>query len=376
MSDFHFVCEHLTVGYAGEPLISEINFHLPRGSILCLIGPNGAGKTTILRSLIRQLPPLTGTAYLNGRDLYAIPPRELARELSLVLTQPVQTELMNCFEVVATGRHPYTGRFGQLSQKDREKVIASLREVDIVELAGRDFRHCSDGEKQRVMLARALCQEASVMILDEPTSHLDVRYKLEFLTTLQKLSRQGITVIMSLHELDFAMRVADLIASVKGDKIDRIGPPAEIFQGRYPAELYELRSGQILSSEASPELPRPEGPPRHFVLAGAGEATVVMRALQRAERPFACGFLQTHEADYATARALAQETIATQPYDCPGEIECQAALGLLEEVETIVLTQPVEKLQTLGDAWLKVIEAGRARGKAFATREDILRYGL
>ena len=144
-----------------------------------------------------------------------MPGKEMAQRLSVVLTERVNPEMMNCEDVVATGRYPYTGKFGILSQEDWKIVRESMELVRITELANRDFNKISDGQKQRVMLARALCQQPDVIVLDEPTSFLDIRYKLEFLSILQEMSRKrNLTVLMSLHELDLAGRNTETIQRV------------------------------------------------------------------------------------------------------------------------------------------------------------------
>ena len=165
MDNFYFYTEALTVGYHGVPLIKDIRLELKKGEILTLIGPNGAGKTTILRSIIRQLSPLCGTAWLDGRKISEMTGNELARELAVVLTERIRPEMMTCGDVVATGRYPYTGKFGVLSGEDKRIVDESMELVRIHELKDRDFDKISDGQKQRVMLARALCQQPDLIVL-------------------------------------------------------------------------------------------------------------------------------------------------------------------------------------------------------------------
>ena len=193
------------MGYHGVPLIKNIEICLKKGEILTLIGPNGAGKTTILKSIIRQLEPIGGVARLEGQEIGKLSGNELSKKLSVVLTERVRPELMTCEDVVATGRYPYTGRFGLLSREDWSLVREAMELVHVEELRQRDFTKISDGQKQRVMLARAICQEPDIIVLDEPTSFLDIRYKLEFLSILQRMSREkNLSVIMSLHELELA----------------------------------------------------------------------------------------------------------------------------------------------------------------------------
>ena len=152
-----------------------IRIRVEAGEILCLIGPNGAGKSTILKTLIRQLQPIGGTVLLENTPLPDMKERELARKSAAVLTGRIAPELMTCEEVVAMGRYPYTGMLGILSDADREKVDETIRIVGMEEIRKKDFDRISDGQRQRVMLARALCQEPKLLVMDEPTSFLDIR---------------------------------------------------------------------------------------------------------------------------------------------------------------------------------------------------------
>ena len=209
--------ENLAVGYGGRALITGIDLTLRRGAILTLIGPNGAGKSTILKSIIRQLALIGGTVFLDGRDMAGLPEQEMAKQLSVMMTGQIHPELMTCFDVAATGRYPYTGRLGILSRADIAKVEECLELVHASELAERDFSRISDGQRQRVLLARALCQEPDVLVLDEPTSFLDIRHKLELLAILKDMVRtRQLAVVMSLHELDLAQKVSDWVVCVHG----------------------------------------------------------------------------------------------------------------------------------------------------------------
>ena len=255
----YFCLDHLNVGYEGTVVIEDVNIGIAQGEILTLIGPNGAGKSTILKTITRQLEPISGVVRFNGVDWTTIERHKLAQMISVLLTERIRPELMTCEDVVAMGRYPYTGSLGVLQPEDQKIVDEAMELVHVSELAEKDFSAISDGQRQRVMLARAICQQPDLMILDEPTSFLDVRYKLELLNILQKMSRErGMTVVMSLHELDLAERVSDRIMTVRPGRpgvIDRFGTSEEIFTPGYIDDLYGLTVGSYDESSGRVELP-------------------------------------------------------------------------------------------------------------------------
>ena len=227
----------LSVGYNGKTLISKVALSVQRGRIVTLIGPNGSGKSTILKTIIGQLPSISGSVFLDGADMRSRSRGDVARRMAILMTARMDPELMTCRDVVSTGRYPYTGHLGVLRPEDKAIVEQSLRETDALDFADRPFQSISDGQRQRVLLARALCQQPELIVLDEPTSFLDIRYKLELLTILKRMVREEhLAVLMSLHELDLAARVSDTVVCVAGDRIDRVGPPSEIFTPEVPDE--------------------------------------------------------------------------------------------------------------------------------------------
>ena len=244
MQAFYLQTQDMTVGY-DKPLIEHIDLRLRRGEIMTLIGPNGAGKSTILKTIVRQLRLLGGVVELDGQSLASLDNKTVAQKMSVLMTERHQPELMTCRDVAAAGRYPYTGRMGVLSQADRAKVDEALAQVRAADLADRPFSAISDGQRQRILLARALCQEPEIIVLDEPTSFLDIRYKLELLTVLKRMVRENdLAVLLSLHELELAQRVSDIVVCVAGDRIDRVGTPEEIFTSDYIAQLYHLERGK------------------------------------------------------------------------------------------------------------------------------------
>ena len=183
----------LSAGYNGKALLEGVSVSAGPGQIVTLIGPNGAGKTTLLKTLAGLIPPVNGSVSICGQDLGQMEERKAASYISVVMTRPPDPELMSAFEVAAAGRYPYTGTFGMLSDRDREKTLAAMEMTGTAHLAGSAFSTLSDGQKQRVMLARAICQEPKVMILDEPASFLDIRHKLALLKILEELAgREGL----------------------------------------------------------------------------------------------------------------------------------------------------------------------------------------
>lgn len=250
MDNYYFRAEHVCVGYDEKPVIRDIEFALPKGEILTLIGPNGAGKSTFLKSIARQLRLIGGVVYLDHTELTRMSGAELSQRMAVVFTDRIKTELMTCEDVVATGRYPYTGRFGILSGEDYAKVEEAMELVHIAEMGQQDFAKISDGQKQRVMLARAICQEPEIVILDEPTSYLDVKYKLEFLSVLLELrDKKQLTVIMSLHELELARLVSDKILCLKGETVERYGTPGEIFGTGFIEWLFDISEEGFAGNE-------------------------------------------------------------------------------------------------------------------------------
>jgi len=337
MDGVRLYTEDLAVGYNGKALIREIALSLRPGEIMTLIGPNGAGKSTILKSIIRQLTLVRGTVCLDGRDMARFTEQEVSRRMSVLMTSHIQPELMTCADVVATGRYPYTGRLGILTGEDWEKVAQCLELVHASALADRDFTRISDGQRQRVLLARALCQEPEVLVLDEPTSFLDIRHKLELLAILKDMVRsRQLAVLMSLHELDLAQKVSDRVVCVHGDRIERQGPPETIFTSEYMMELYGAARGSYNALFGSLELEAVSGTPEVFVIGGGGAGIPVYRQLQRQGVPFAAGVLQENDLDFPVASVLAVRVAGERPFQPIGEAAFRQAAELMGQCERVL----------------------------------------
>lgn len=363
MENYYFKMDHLSVGYNKKALIHDICIGIKKGEIVTLIGPNGSGKSTILKSITRQLQIIGGKVYFDDQNLTSFSFRDLSTRMAVVLTERMKPELMTCHDIVATGRYPYTGRLGLLTREDEEKVEEAMRAVHAQELGSRDFNNISDGQRQRVLLARAICQEPDIIILDEPTSFLDIKHKLDLLSILRDMAKmKHITVIMSLHEIDLAQKIADKIICVKGDTISHFGRPEDIFEENMIRDLYDINNGFFGSSGfGSIELPKPEGEAKTFVICGNGTGIPVFRQLQKEHTPFIAGILYTNDVDYRLARLLAADVITERPFMDISEETFQKALRVMEQCERIICTDvPVGSCNMrLG----QLIEAAKKSGK-------------
>lgn len=333
-----YLCaENAAVGYGKHKIVENITLTIKRGQIVTLIGPNGAGKSTILKSFTRQLPLLEGKAIMDGRLLEQYTAEELAKKVAMVMTERIHTELMSCGEVTSTGRYPYTGRMGLLSKTDREKVWQALSMVQAEELAEIPFESISDGQRQRIMLARAICQEPELLILDEPTSFLDIRHKLELLSILKELVRQkNLAVLMSLHELDLAQKISDTVICIKDGRIDKMGTPEEVFSASYIAELYGITKGSYHAGLGFLELEPAKNHPKVFVIGGGGKGIPVYHRLQREGIAFYAGVIHENDVEYPVAKALAAEVVSEQAFEPISEIQKEKAWQLLCKCSQVI----------------------------------------
>ncbi|MDZ7659787.1 ABC transporter ATP-binding protein [Fodinibius sp.] len=208
---------------------SNINVALQGGEVVCLLGPNGSGKSTLIRTLAGLHNPLDGEVLLNGKNLRECAVKEIAQKVSTVLTDRITIGNISVYELVAFGRSPYTGWFGSLDKKDEEIVEWAIASAGIEQFVGRDVLHLSDGERQKVMIARALAQDTSAVLLDEPTAHLDLPNRVEIIRLLRKLAhdtQKGI--LLSTHELDLALKAADTLWLISRDGKVITGTPEDL----------------------------------------------------------------------------------------------------------------------------------------------------
>ncbi len=229
----HLSTTQLRIGYQSkgrEICVAETpELHINAGDFICLLGPNGAGKSTLIRTLAGIQAPLQGTVTLDNQPYESISPRERARKISIVLTETPPLGLLDAYSLVALGRHPHSGQFGTLGQADRNRIDWALQVMDALKFRNSPVAQLSDGERQKLLVARALAQETPLMLLDEPTAFLDLSRRVELMATLRRLVRQeDMGILLSTHDLDLALRFADRIWLLNDDGTLLKGYPEEL----------------------------------------------------------------------------------------------------------------------------------------------------
>lgn len=231
---------NLAIGYGKKVIVDNISIEIEKGKITSCIGPNGSGKSTLLKVLSGLMTAVSGEVFIENKSLSELSDMDKARIIAVMMTGYSKTEFMSCQEVVSLGRYPYTGRFGILSREDVKHVNEAMTLVGVEDLRDRDFMKLSDGQRQRVLLARAICQQPKLLIMDEPTTYLDISYKLELLSILRKLVDDiGLTVLMSVHDLELAKRISDNVIYVSDNKcrMDRVD---NVFTDEFIMDLYNV----------------------------------------------------------------------------------------------------------------------------------------
>ena len=340
--------EDLVFGYTDQVLLYGVQMQVQSGEMVGLLGPNGSGKTTLLRLLSGTLQPQKGRILLEERELASWGRRGIAQRVAVV---PQELQVPFAFTVeqmVALGRTPFISLWGNRSRQDREIVRASMRLAEVEQLSERVFHELSGGERQRVTLAMALAQQPRLLLLDEPTSHLDIKYQLETLELVRRLNREtGVTVIAAMHDLNLAARYFPrLLLFQRGIVAD--GGPAEVLEPRLLQRVYgvEVQVGVMRGSEHLSVLPPGETVERELdgkpapaihVMAGGGSGALVMRALADARMAFSAGILNIGDSDHTLALRLANEVITEQPFSPVTEATRQRLHTRLQAISLLIV---------------------------------------
>jgi len=331
--------DHLKVGYGKKIVVTDINIALLEGQFICLLGPNGSGKSTILKTLVRMLQPLGGEVYLNERNIITMNNQDMAKTTAVVLTDPITPGLLTVYDIVMLGRYPHTGFMGKPADEDSAKVFDVLKMVNAADLAQRYFTELSDGEKQKVMLARALAQEPKLIVLDEPTSHLDARHRIEVMLILRQLTQEkGVTVIASLHDIDLAMKACDVAILIKDEQILACGTPEDVLQEDLVTKLYGMENATFSSKLGGVELRSRQQGTSVFVVAGGGTGAGIYRALAKQRVHIITGILTENDIDYHIAKAIGIEIISLPAYETIGDNIIQRTSQRMDEIKQVIDT--------------------------------------
>lgn len=223
------VANGLSAGYGGAPILEDFSLEIAPGKITAIVGANACGKSTLLRTVSRLLLPKAGQVMLDGQSIHQMPPRDLAREMGLLPQSPLAPEGISVLDLVSRGRHPHQGLFSRWSSADDTAVAQALEATGLASFAERDVDALSGGQRQRVWIAMALAQQTDILLLDEPTTYLDIAHQIEVLELLRDLNRtRGTTIVMVLHDLNLAARYADILAAMVKGRLDCIGSPEEV----------------------------------------------------------------------------------------------------------------------------------------------------
>ena len=233
----------LGLGYGDVRIVEGLNVDVPIGQVTVIVGANGCGKSTLLRGLARLLHPTTGAVLLDGRSVHAMPSKEVAKVMGLLPQSPIAPEGITVADLVGRGRYPHQGWFRQWSDDDDRAVAEALAATDTLGLADRPIEEMSGGQRQRVWIAMALAQETDLLLLDEPTTFLDLAHQVEVLDLLTDLNRRrGTTVVIVMHDLNLACRYADHLIAMKNGTIVRQGPPAEVITPSVMREVFSMKA--------------------------------------------------------------------------------------------------------------------------------------
>ena len=394
----------VTCGYGTSIVLKDASVQINSGDFVGIVGPNGSGKSTLIRTISRVLQPLYGKVLIKGEDIYRLPASEVAKEMAVVTQERGLDFPFTVRDVVMMGRLPHIKRFARESAKDLEAVAKAMDLTDTVLLADRQVNELSGGEKQRVMLARALAQEPKILLLDEPTSYLDLNYQIETMELLVRLRRDyGLTIVMVLHDLNLASRYCDYLLVVKQGAIYAIGSPHQVITTNIIKEVY----GCEVRVECPNSMERPyivfndeqirnvqKGNERWVhVVGGGGSGVLLFRNLLNLGWKVSTGVVNVGDSDWQEAGRLGISIIEAPPFCNVGTNEVMRNKALMEKAEYIIMAGipfgpgNVQNLECVLEAAAKrstvivvdnidISERDYTGGKAAELYKRLLEYGV
>ncbi len=313
--------DSVEAGYPNFRVRANVEFG---GGLNCLVGPNGAGKSTLIRAIVGLLRPIKGAIYVDNVNVYKLSSRNRARMLTALLPDVPTLHFMRAIDVVLLGEYPRS----YLLYRAMDEAMAVMSRLGIADLAERRFAELSSGQRQRVLIARALMQRPKVLLVDEPTVHLDIDAKVQVMSLLRELTRE-ITVVVSIHEPDLMYRFCSTVYLMWGGDIRYVGPPEA-------APLSEVYSVPLSPAMGTLELPAPRGDPLLHLVPGAGTCAPVMRRLAAEGVPFSVGVAHLGDLGYFVAEAMGAPLAGEQPYTEIGADSLNAALSMAEQARAVI----------------------------------------
>ena len=361
----------VSFSYEAREVLKDVTLTLEGGEFVGLMGPNGSGKTTFLKVLNSVLKPKKGTVLVNEVDVSKLTAKEVAKVFGVV-SQEYETSLgFTALDVVLMGRNPHLNRFKGESKRDYEIALEAMKLTNTLHFADRPFNELSGGEKQRVIIARALAQEPRIMLLDEPTSHLDINNQIEVLELLKRLCREdNLLVIAVIHDFNLACYYCDKVILMKNGKIYSMGSPLEVltpdnieavFGVRVLAHKHPVMGLTFLTPLSKPKASTTSRQKRVHVVCGGGTGAAVIRALVEEGFKVTAGVINVLDSDYEAAIELCEEAAYEAPFSPISEEAHEKNLKLIEKSDAVVLTEvPIGwgNLKNL-EAVAKAVEMGK-----------------
>lgn len=367
----------LTCGYDGPDVLKDVSLTVPRGGFVGLLGPNGSGKSTLLKAVTGVLPLRRGEVSLDGRSIASLSRREMARQVAVV---PQTTQVgfdFTAAEMVLMGRAPHQPAWGGESRQDLQVAEHALRRTSTLHLARRPVGALSGGELQRVILARALAQQPRLILLDEPTSHLDLNFQVEILQLLREMNRrEGLTVLVVLHDINLAASFCDSVYLLKGGAVYAEGTPhqvitQEVLSAAYGADVVVIPhpvtgAPAVLPLPERPE-PAPSQPGRVHVICGGGSGAMLLRTLAHSGYEVTAGVLDAGDSDYSVAEELGLRVATTAPFTPISEAAAEQCRAMVEQAQVVVLTDMPIGPSNLEN--VRIAREGLRRGKPVVSLE-------
>ncbi len=330
----------------GKKVLDGINLKVGDGEILSLVGPNGSGKTTLLKNIAGVLEPNYGLIYLNMSDLSQLSAKDVAKEMAVVEQEAKVGFNFTVKEIVQMGRVPHLSRFSSLGEQDEKSIKRAMRLTGTIDLAHRPIREISGGEKQRVFLACALAQEPEVLLLDEPTSNLDINYQIEIMETVQDQVSGGLAVIMALHDLNLAAHYSHKIALLKDGVIMEVGSPNDVLtenniQTAFGTEVRVRKNPFTNSVYIDMPVKRKvttTGKKRLHVICGGGSGIEALHKLSPSFQ-LSCGVLSPLDSDYNAAKQLSINMVTEAPFSNVSSKSHKKNLKLMKESDCILVCE-------------------------------------